>query len=182
MKDCKVCSQPFKQYNSIQNMCVSCAIKKGRERNVKAQKKKDRVRKKELKTRGDYVREAQRAVNAFVRIRDHDEPCISCSNHSNSTTGIGGRYDAGHYRSVGSCPELRFNTWNIRKQCKRCNDYLGGNPIEYRIRLIVLIGKDRIEWLEGHHELKKYSIDDLERIKRIFNKRTRLYKRLKNVQ
>ena len=35
----------------------------------------------------------------------------------------------------------------------------------YRRALVELIGVDKVEWLEGPHEPKKYTIDDLKAIK-----------------
>jgi len=40
-----------------------------------------------------------------------------------------------------------------------------GNLIEYRIRLIERIGVELVQWLEGSHEPKHYSISDLKAIK-----------------
>ena len=38
---------------------------------------------------------------------------------------------------------------NVWPQCKRCNQFKGGDPIVYRLRLIQKIGKDRVERLEN---------------------------------
>jgi hypothetical protein len=69
--------------------------------------------------------------------------------------------NAGHYRTVGSSPELRFNEENCHIQCEHCNSHLSGNIIEYRKRLIAKIGIDRVEWIEGKHEPLKLSIDEI---------------------
>ena len=45
-----------------------------------------------------------------------------------------------------------------------CNAHLSGNLIDYRIHLISKIGLERVEWLEGSHEPKRYRIDDLKEI------------------
>ncbi|WP_221290116.1 recombination protein NinG [Massilia aurea] len=55
--------------------------------------------------------------------------CISCGRHH---TGI---RDAGHYRSDGAQPALRFHEDDADKQCVPCNQHKGGNAIEYRIAL-----------------------------------------------
>lgn len=117
------------------------------------------VRKEKLKSRGDYVREAQQAFNAWVRLRDADQPCISCGRHHQ------GKYDAGHYRTTAACPELRFDPLNVHKQCSPCNTQLSGNIVEYRLELIRRIGQERVDWIEGPHEAKRYTIDDLKAIK-----------------
>lgn len=117
------------------------------------------VRKEKLKSRGDYLREAQQAFNAWVRMRDADQTCISCGRHHQ------GKYDAGHYRTTAACPELRFDPLNVHKQCSPCNTQLSGNIVEYRLELIRRIGQERVDWIEGPHEAKRYTIDDLKAIK-----------------
>jgi len=42
------------------------------------------------------------------------------------------------------------------------------------------IGDERVEWLKGPHEPKQYRIDDLKRIKRIFSRRARNYRKWRN--
>jgi len=107
-----------------------------------------------------------------VRLRDSG-PCISCQRHHD------GQYHAGHYRSVGAMPSLRFNTWNIHKQCSACNNHLSGNMIDYRINLIGKIGQARVDWLEGPQETKSMDIVYLRRIKSVFTRRTRHIVRLR---
>lgn len=118
-----------------------------------------KVRKQKLKSRADYVREAQAVFNQWVRLRDADQPCISCGRHHQ------GKYDAGHYRTTAACPELRFDPLNVHKQCSPCNTQLSGNIVEYRLALIRRIGQERVDWIEGPHEAKRYTIDDLKAIK-----------------
>ena len=98
------------------------------------------------------------AVNAYVRTRDDKEPCISCGRYHE------GQYHAGHYRSTGSSPALRFDLANIHKQCMPCNTHLHGNLIPYRVNLIQKIGLAEVERLEGPQEPKKYTIDELKDI------------------
>jgi hypothetical protein len=62
-------------------------------------------------------------------------------------------------------PELRFDEINVHLQCAPCNTYLSGNLIQYRKGLTKKIGIAMVEWLEGNHEPKHYSIDDLREIK-----------------
>lgn len=119
-----------------------------------------KVRKQKVKRRSEYMQEAQDAFNAWIRQRDAGQPCISCG----TTADV--QYCAGHYRTVGACPELRFEPLNVHRQCnKNCNLERSGNIVEYRIRLVKKIGADAVAWLEGPHEPKKYTIDDLQQIK-----------------
>ena len=129
----------------------------------------DKVRKAKTKTlkakildedRSHWIKKAQTAFNKYVRQRDAEEPCISCGRFHN------GQYHAGHYKSVGSSPELRFNELNNHKQCAPCNNHLSGNIVNYRPRLIEKIGLDKVEWLEGPHKPAKLSIDDIKAIEK----------------
>lgn len=146
--------------------CVSCAIalsdsarekKKAKDHALeRAQHAKAREA---VKTRAQHLKEAQAAFNAVIRERDKDLPCISCNRHHS------GQFHAGHYRSVGSSPELRFEPLNVHKQCAPCNNHKSGNVVEYRISLVKRIGLDNVEWLEGKHEPKRYTIEDVKALK-----------------
>lgn len=127
-----------------------------------------KARKKKVKPRAEYMQEAQDAFNAWVRERDAGQPCISCD----TTADV--QYCAGHYRTVGACPELRFEPLNVHRQCNRnCNMGRSGNIVEYRIRLVKKIGAEAVAWLEGPHEPKKYTIEDLQQIKAKYRALTR---------
>lgn len=140
-----------------------CAIELAKQERAKKQAKEERKINKEtrerLKSRSDHLREAQTIFNKFIRLRDEKEPCISCGRHHK------GQYHAGHYRTVGACGELRFEEFNCHKQCAPCNDHLSGNIVNYRINLIKKIGIEKVEWLEGNHEPKKYTIPEITGIK-----------------
>ncbi len=160
-KKCKVCKQVYKPTKPLQSVCSPlCAIEHSKALKAKKEKVEHREAKEKLKSRSDWMREAQQSFNTFIRYRDNARRygCISCGTKQ-------GKENAGHYRSVGSSPELRFNEENCHLQCEKCNTYLHGNLINYRIALIQRIGLDRVEWIEGKHEPKKYTIDDLKSIK-----------------
>lgn len=140
-----------------------------------------RQAKEKIKTRAEWMREAQVEFNSFIRLRDADHQCISCDSTS-TDDGLmtGSRWDAGHYRSVGSCPELRFEPLNVHRQCVRCNRNLSGNSVEYRIRLMQRIGEEKLIWLEGPHDPKRYTIDDLKAIKAEYRAKVREMKANQN--
>ncbi|MNJ22752.1 Bacteriophage Lambda NinG protein [compost metagenome] len=175
-KKCKVtsCRASFVPKVSFQTWCSpDCAVVIARGKQEKKRKalaaierREIKVRKEKLKTRADHMREAQALFNEFIRLRDAGQPCISCdslpSDHDLIT---GSRWDAGHYRSVGACPELRFEPLNVHRQCVKCNRNLSGNAVEYRIRLVQRIGADLVAFLEGPHQVRKYTIEDLKAIK-----------------
>lgn len=167
-KKCKVCKAEFTPQKMGQKVCSGeCAISLAISERGKAEKvakvhekRADKVKRDKLKSRAQWAREAQTAFNSFIRLNDADYPCISCGRHHQ------GQYHAGHYLSAGARPELRFCELNVHKQCAPCNTHLSGNAVLYRINLIEKIGLAGVEWLEGHHEPKKYTIDDLKQIKR----------------
>jgi hypothetical protein len=128
------------------------------EKRQKEQKDKDRKAKVAARPKSWYTKEAQKWFNKFIRLRDDKEPCISCQRHHT------GQYHAGHYRTVGSAPELRYDEDNCHKQCSPCNNHLSGNIVNYRPNLINKIGQERVDWLEGPHKPAKLSIDDLKLI------------------
>jgi hypothetical protein len=118
-----------------------------------------RKRREAIKPRAKWMREAQAAFNAWIRQRDKDLPCISCGRHHQ------GQWHAGHYLSTGARPELRFDERNVHKQCSACNTHLSGNLVLFRAGLIAKLGLESVEWLEGPHEPRKYTIEDLRQIR-----------------
>ena len=168
-KKCKVkaCRKEFTQTRAIQPCCsINCEhdwIMSERAR--KARKERQEGLRK-LKTKGDHVKEAQVAFNAYCRLRDRGQQCISCDESLWRLSGItGGNYDCGHFRSRGSAPHLRFHEDNAHGQCKRCNRYLAGNITEYRPRLIARIGLARVEALEADQTPRKWTVEQLIAIK-----------------
>ena len=139
---------------------IDCATKYAFKNKQKGADKIHKKKKRELKSNDKAFREkqAQAVFNKFIRLRDDDLPCISCGRYH------GGQYHAGHYKSRGANPELRFEELNCHKQCSPCNLHLSGNIINYRANLINKIGIDKVEWLEGPHEIIKYTCEDLKAI------------------
>ncbi len=165
-KKCRICKGEFTPQSTTQITCsYQCAlvkVEKDREqlkkKQEKAWRKEKRERKEKLKSKSDYLREAQTAFNAFIRERDKNENCISCGRPPK-------KRNAGHYKSVGSHPELRFDEDNCHLQCEHCNTYKSGNQVEYRANLIMRIGIDRVEALESSREMPHWSIEDIKAIK-----------------
>lgn len=127
-------------------------------RNIERKQLAEKKRKLNLNDKSLRRKAAQNAFNAYIRLRDKDQPCISCGRYHE------GQYHAGHYLTRGAHPELAFEPLNCHKQCSACNNHLSGNIANYRIRLIDKIGLDKVEWLEGKHEPKKYTCDELKLI------------------
>ena len=126
-----------------------------------------------VKTASEWRVEAQTAFNAYVRHRDRDLPCISCDSIGEHD-GLGGYWDAGHYRSRGAAKHLSFHLHNCHKQCHKCNRYLSGNIVEYRKRLIMNIGLERVDKLENNNDIVRHDIAYLKRVKSIFTRKLRI--------
>ncbi|CAI8831641.1 NinG protein [Pseudomonas sp. IT-P2] len=187
-KKCKnpACGISFPPQRLGQAVCSpKCALAmapanadKARKAIAQRDRREIKVRKEKLKSRADHLREAQAAVNEYVRLRDAHLPCISCDSMPNDCDLMtGSRWDAGHYRSVGACPELRFEPLNIHRQCVKCNRNLSGNAVEYRIRLVLRLGAETVAWLEGPHEPRKYTVEEIKTIKAEYRAKTRELKR-----
>lgn len=160
---CKACGEKFTPKHSLHVVCsVPCMWQYKGQQDAKKDRRLTREAKAKLKTRADWMKEAQAAFNKWVRLRDANEPCISCQRHHT------GQYHAGHYRSTKAAPELRFEPLNIHKQCSACNTHLSGNIVEYRRHLIAKIGLEKVEWIEGKHEPRHYSVEDLKAIKKLY--------------
>lgn len=135
-----------------------------------------RVRKEKLKSRSDHLREAQQAFNEFIRWRDR------IAGHACISSGLpldwsGNQTDAGHYRSTGAAPHLRFNENNCHAQRKLDNRYLSGNAVDYRVGLIARIGLAAVEELEADNSVRKYTVEDLKAIKAHYRAKVRELKK-----
>ncbi|WP_439878884.1 recombination protein NinG [Pseudomonas prosekii] len=181
-KKCRVqeCGASFVPTRLGQVVCSpACAIidaPKSREKARKAlaqiERKEIKVRKEKLKSRADHLKDTQHAFNAWIRERDAGQPCISCG----TTADV--QYCAGHYRTTAAAPELRFEPLNVHLQCNRnCNMGKSGNLLGYRPGLLAKIGAEKLAWLEGPHEPKKYTIDELKALTAHYRALTRELKR-----
>jgi hypothetical protein len=156
---------------------MSCVVQHGKKAATAVSDKRKRQTltklKESVKTASEWRVEAQTAFNAYVRYRDRDLPCISCD-ATGDHDGLGGYWDAGHYRSRGAAKHLSFNLYNCHKQCHKCNRYLSGNVVEYRIRLVDRIGLDKVVALEHSNEVVRHDIAYLARIKKVFKAKLKI--------
>lgn len=183
-KPCAVCKAKFIPVRNFQAVCenIDCAIAHGKSQTGQARARKAlaevgrtelKDRKERLKSRAEHMKDTQTAFNAWVRERDAGQPCISCG----TTAEV--QYCAGHYRTTAACPELRFEPLNVHLQCNRnCNMGKSGNLLGYRPRLLAKIGAERLAWLEGPHEPKKYTIEELKALTAQYRAMTRELKRV----
>ena len=163
MKSCKVCRAKFEPRSTMHCVCSpACGIilvgikrDKAAAKAAAEDRRKTRAALVKLKLRSQLVREAQTAFNAWVRARDAHKSCVSCGRMHD------GQWHAGHYRSAGSRPDLRFDPANVHKQCAPCNTHLSGNPIPYRVALLDRIGQAELDRLEGPAIPVKLTRDEL---------------------
>lgn len=174
---CKACKEPYIKERVSQQVCgAACAIKLIELSNLKKARQDATKDKRETKAKLDAIekksvleKRAQKAVNDYVRARDARFGCITCDKPSNWH----GQWHAGHYKSVGSNSYLRFNLWNIQKQCSVCNNYQSGNISEYKERLPIRIGREKFDWLNAAPQSRRFERDYLIRLAKAFNKKTR---------
>jgi len=72
---------------------------------------------------------------------------------------------------------MRFVAYNAAGQCVRCNRELSGNAVEMRKGMVLRFGLERVEQVEQDDTARKYDVFDLKRIKRIFSRRARNYRK-----
>ncbi|WLI32882.1 recombination protein NinG [Pseudomonas sp. FP818] len=185
-KTCKnpACRASFVPQRLGQAVCSpKCAlaaveVQKAKEKKSLAQagRRDIKVRKEALKSRGDHMREAQQAFNEYIRTRDQAAGHF-CISSGKPLDWSGNAVDAGHYRSVGSAPHLRFDERNCHAQSKQDNRFLSGNAVDYRIGLIARIGQEAVDALESDQSVRKYTVDEIKAIKAAYRAKTRELKR-----
>jgi len=157
-RKCKSCGERVREYVVINNSAfcsVESAVKyayankhKGKEIRDKEQRKKDAKRKKDLMTRSQWFDIMQKLVNQYVReVKEDSKPCCTCNKFKDN-------YDCGHYKAVGrgGADRRRFTFMNLHRQCRHCNSFNGGKPVEYRAYLIERYGIDKVLWLEDESQ------------------------------
>lgn len=172
-RKCRICFTRFTPDRKNVTWCgAECGYLVSQQELAKAERKDDRVRKDALKSKGDLIADAQTAFNAYIRMRDQlaGHPCISSGLPLDWS---GNNVDAGHYRSRGSAPHLRFNEDNVHAQSKQENRYKSGNAVDYRIGLIARIGLERVEALEADQEPRRYTMGELIAIKTLYRAKLR---------
>lgn len=175
----RVCNKPDCQAKFAEEHIAKQRAKRAREERagLQADRKIIRLKREQLKTRGEFLKEAQAAFNAFIRERDRvaGHACISSGMPLDWS---GNNVDAGHYRSTGSAPHLRFDERNCHAQSKHDNRYLAGNAVDYRIGLIARIGIHAVEELEADQTPRHYTKDDLIQIRDHYRAKLKELKRV----
>lgn len=149
---------------------------------AKQERQETRAKIMAMKPKSYWMQRAQKEFNAFIRERDKSLPCICCDKPLHMIGySRGGEYDAGHYRSTGAAPHLRFNEDNCHAQRKQCNRDKAGNAVEYRIGLIKRIGLARVEVLESDNSIKRWSIADYQGIEAEYRQKLKDLQQGRNV-
>jgi hypothetical protein len=175
----KQCGKLFTPAKPLQCVCDwRCAIAHNevlKEKKKRATELKSRRETKQkldkLKGVRELTKETQPIFNLYIRMRDADQPCISCGRYFDT-------WDCGHFLGVGARPDLRFDEMNAHKQCKSCNSGSGNHARkrytvaqDYRIKLIERIGLAEVERLEGPYEPKRYREDELNQLKIVYRQK-----------
>lgn len=176
--DCRASFVPQRLGQAVCNYTCGLAIKdvnanKARKAIADVGRKELRAAKERVKPKGQYMREAQAAFNAWVRERDSALGCVSCDKPSTWS----GQWHASHFRSVGSSPEHRFNPANVHKACSICNNHLSGNILGFLPELERRIGAEEVQALLGPSEPKRYTIEDLKALTAHYRALTRELKK-----
>lgn len=143
-KQCKVCKQEYTPTKQAQPRCIPCMQQIEKEKIFKQLKKQIEKPLKQKKPIKVKINQEQKKINARVRKRDKDKPCISCG-----ATGV--YLQAGHYIAIGQCQSLRYNLDNIHGQCVKCNCMNAGTQEmqkAFRVGLIARIGLEKVLALE----------------------------------
>uniref|UniRef100_UPI00215700CB recombination protein NinG n=1 Tax=Xenorhabdus bovienii TaxID=40576 RepID=UPI00215700CB len=183
-RKCKECGERYEPERQLQNTCsIQCAIARAKKQEQKNREELERRRKKDneikqklardklktrrlaVKPRSYWIQQAQHAVNAYIRERDRDLPCVSCGTYTSS------QWDAGHYRTTAAAPQLRFDERNIQRQCIVCNQHKSGNLVPYRVELIRRIGLEPVEAIESNHDRHRWTIEECKAIRDEYRQR-----------
>lgn len=189
LRRCKMCRKTIKSGGIVTPKLRFCSwdcLNEYRTTPAAAQmaKKMERIeltdRKERLKSIETHIRDAQREFNSYIRARDKNRNCISCDRDLSDTRDTKG-FDCGHYISRSltgkGSSKWRFHPRGCAGQCKRCNRWASGNFVQMRKGLVERFGIDQIERMENDNVERKFTLSELERIKKVFRRRRMLYER-----
>lgn len=132
------------------------------------------------KSMGWMKAKAVAVCHEYIRERDRDGDhftCISCGNIKVIKKEQGqSNYHAGHFKSAGEYPMLRFDEVNINGQCQQCNYFKSGNLQLYTESIIKKWGRaeyNRIQMMASYNKRapKKWTKIELVDIIKTFSKK-----------
>jgi radical SAM superfamily enzyme YgiQ (UPF0313 family) len=175
-KTCKACSIPCSIVIGKKLVAQQRAMyERSRAKQAKEEKQKHTKQRKEFKANDlPHQKELTRRVfNTMIRLLDRGKCCPTCDEPL-----IEGEYDAGHVRTVASCPQLRFDARACFGQCRKCN---GSGTIRKRVKktqevvsdlykawILSEFGQAYYDWLYGPHELTHYACETLHIMRKEF--------------
>ena len=166
-KKCKECGSDYTPFKTTQVVCSPKCASILAEKKIWKEKKKIMIE--NTRTRTEWLTILQVVFNKFIRERDKNLPCISCDKP------LTNKYDAGHYFSVGSYPNLRFNENNVHGQCVFCNQHKHGNHIEYGARLINRIGHFEYNKLfNARGDSLKLTLNEIQELIKVYKSKIKL--------
>lgn len=143
-KTCKICRTRFvPMYSTLQPVCANprCVLQYAEQVKNKKARREIKAMRERVKSISHWRRDLQQVFNQFIRLRDAHKGCVSCGKP------LRDKYDAGHFYSVGSYPNLRFTETNCFGQCVECNQHKHGNLLEYRERILTRITQEQLDEL-----------------------------------
>lgn len=164
---CKNCKEKFEpvRFNAkycLKDECVRAFVAEVKEKQWKQTKTRMKA---DLKTTSDWLKEAQKVFNTYIRERDKGLNCISCEKPPL-------KKNCGHYYSQGGHSNVRFDEDNCHLQCEHCNTYLSGNLLNYQIGIEKRIGAQRLIELQGRAHLeKRWSVDEIKELIKKYKKK-----------
>ena len=143
-KQCKACFLPSKPLQYVCGYeCATLYAKALKEaKNAKEWKIEKGELRNKLKSITDFKNEAKKEFQKWIRLRDKDQPCISCGVFETKL------WDGGHFKKAELYFGVIFDEMNVHKQCRKCNRFLGGNELNYREGLIGRYGLEYVEEIE----------------------------------
>ena len=177
---------------------TGCLVQHTKAKNAEAAAKKQRreirqarqeLRRNDLKWQRDSTQKQFNKMRVlqeklWFQERGLEPECISCGKTNMD-------WCCGHLKTRGSSPELALDPKNTFLQCNRnCNMMLSGNingnktSRGYLAGLLERFGEDEgqsiIDYVNSHHEPKRYKADDYERMRAEFAAEARRLEKLLN--
>ncbi len=168
MPRCKNCKEKFTPIRFNMKYCTEIECLQAFNAEIKAKTWTEKKKKwtSELKTTSDWLKDAQKVFNTYIRTRDEGKPCISCNQPPK-------KKNCGHFYSQGGHSNVRFDEDNCHLQCEHCNTFLSGNLLNYQIGIEQRIGAAKLVELQGRaHIEKRWDVDELKEIIKMYKKKT----------
>jgi hypothetical protein len=167
---CVSCQKDFIKTRGLQRACsLECAIIDAKKKQELKEEKDWQKRKKEgkekLKKLSIHEKEARTVFQKYIRLRDVNQPCISCGVTEDDC------WQGSHFYKAEIFSGLIFNEMNVHKSCLRCNFFLNGNELGYREGLVKRYGEQyvkELELLKDESRDYKYTKEELTAIKNYY--------------